>query len=265
MTNPFLTFHSGSSKGASGFVYALALAFAAVCLPTSAQTTNLATASENTFGFSASSYKYNEPGFMKLNATKLGLDFSATYGPGAKWPNKPDSWFYKAELSYFSGNADYTSPISGTISNTPHWFYEARVLAGKDIDLGNYVLSPYTGVGFRHLFNDLGYERTSDYTTLPIGLTHKVKLTDNSQLHTTVEYMHLLSGVQKVQLIQTIRMNQKNGYGLRFSMQKRQDKWSMGPTLTYWNLGQSELGGLTPLFEPKNNTLEIGFKGAMHF
>jgi hypothetical protein len=139
------------------------------------------------------------------------------------------------------------------------------VLAGKDIDMGTYVLSPYTGVGYRHLFNDLGYERTSDYTTFPIGLTHKVKLTDNSQLHTTVEYMHLLSGVQKVQLIQSIRMNQKNGYGLRFSMQKRQDKWSMGPTLTYWSLGQSELGGLTPLYEPKNNTIEIGFKGAMHF
>ena len=230
-----------------------------------AQTISLSTASENTFGISASSYKYNEPGFMKLNATKLGLDFSTTYAPGAKWPNKPDSLFYKAELSYFSGNADYTSPISGTISNTPHWFYEARVLIGKDIDMDTYVLSPYTGLGYRHLFNDLGYERTSNYTTLPIGLTHKIKLADNSQLHTTVEYMHLLSGVQKVQLVQSINMKQKNGYGLRLSMLKRQDKWSMGPTLTYWNLGQSEMGGLTPLYEPKNNTLEIGFKGAMHF
>ena len=265
MTKPFLSFYSWSNKAAICSTHTLALAFASVCLTATAQNTSLSTASENTFGISASSYKYNEPGFMKLNATKLGVDLSATIAPGAKWPNKPDSWFYKAELSYFSGNADYTSPISGTISNTPHWFYEARVLAGKDIDMGTYVLSPYTGLGYRHLFNDLGYERTSNYTTLPIGLTHKVKLNDNSQLHTTVEYMHLLSGVQKVQLIQSISMNQKNGFGLRLSMLKRQDKWSMGPTLTYWNLGQSELGGLTPLYEPKNNTLEIGFKGAMHF
>ena len=123
MTNSFLSLRRWSNKGTSGFVYALALAFAAVCLPATAQTTSLSTASENTFGISASSYKYNEPGFMKLNAAKLGLDISTTYAPGAKWPNKPDSWFYKAELNYFSGNADYTSPHSGTTTHTPHWLY----------------------------------------------------------------------------------------------------------------------------------------------
>jgi hypothetical protein len=230
-----------------------------------AQNVSLATASESTLGFTAFNYKYDEPGYMALKANRVGLNYSATYAPGAKWPNAASDWFYKAELAYSNGKSDYSSTISGKISNTPHWFYEARVLAGKDIDMGTYVLSPYTGVGYRHLFNDLGYERTSNYTTLPVGLTHKVKLADNTQLHTTVEYMHLLSGVQKVQLIQTIRMKQKNGYGLRFSMLKRQDKWSIGPTLIYWDLGQSEVGGLTPLYEPKNKTLEIGLKGAFHF
>jgi hypothetical protein len=115
------------------------------------------------------------------------------------------------------------------------------------------------------LFSDLGYERTSNYTTMPIGFTHKVKLADNSQLHTRLEYTHLLSGVQKVQLIQNVSMDQKSGYGLRFSMLRRFDTWSLGPTLTYWKLGQSEVGGLTPLYEPKNKTLEIGLKGAFHF
>ena len=144
-------------------------------------------------------------------------------------------------------------------------FYEARLLTGKDIEMSSYVLSPYIGIGYRHLFSDLGYERTSNYTTLPIGFTHKVKLADKSQLQTTFEYTHLLSGVQKVKLIQNISMDQKSGYGLRFSMLRRFDAWSLGPTLTYWKLDQSEVGGLTPLYEPKNKTLEIGLKGTFHF
>jgi hypothetical protein len=168
-------------------------------------------------------------------------------------------------LAYSNGKADYTSPISGNLNDTPNMFYEARFLTGKDIDMGSYVLSPYLGVGYRHLYSDLGYERTSNYTTMPIGITHKVKLADNSQLHTIFEYAHLLSGVQKVQLIQNVSMDQKSGYGLRFSMLRRFDTWSLGPTLTFWKLDQSEVGGLTQLYEPKNKTLEIGLKGAFHF
>lgn len=245
------------------FVFTLASAF--VSLQAFAQNTGMATVSESTLGISAFNYKYDEPGYMTLKANRVGLNYSATYALGTKWPNASDAWFYKAELAYSNDKADYTSPISGSLKDTPNMFYEVRFLTGKDIDMGSYVLSPYIGVGYRHLFSDLGYDRTSNYTTMPFGFTHKVKLADNSQLHTTVEYTHLLSGVQKVQLIQNISMEQKSGYGLRFSMLRRFDTWSVGPTLTYWKLDQSEVGGLTPLYEPKNKTLEIGLKGAFHF
>jgi len=245
----------------------MALAAALACLPAAAQTPSLATSSENTLGISASNYKYDEPGFMTLKATKLGLDFSSTYVPGAKWPhNASDAWFYKAQLSYASGKADYTSPISGNLNNTPHWYYEVRALMGKDIDMGSYVLSPYAGLGYRHLFNNLTYDRMSNYTTLPLGFTHKISLADQSQLHTTFEYMHLLSGEQRVKLgNQTYNLDQRSGYGIRLDMTRRYSTWSLGPSLTYWHLGQSELGYPTPLYEPKNNTLEIGLKGAYRF
>jgi len=246
-------------------VLAFLSVYSLTSMPTFAQNANLATTSESTLGLSAFNYKYDEPGYMTLKANRVGLNYSATYAPGAKWPNAANDWFYKAELAYSNGKADYTSPISGNLKGTPNSFYEARLLSGKDIDMGTYVLSPYIGVGYRHLFSDLGYERTSNYTTMPIGLTHKVKLADNSQLHTTMEYVHLLSGVQKVKLIQNINMDQKSGFGLRFSMLRRFDTWSLGPTLTFWNLDQSELGAPTPLYEPKNKTIEIGLKGAFHF
>jgi hypothetical protein len=247
-----------------GFLTTL-LTFLLTYLPAVAQTSSLHTLSQSTLGITAFRYKYDEPGYMTLKANRLGLNYSVTYAPAAKWPNDANAWFYKAELAYSNGKADYTSTMSGNLKDTPNMFYEARLLTGKDIDMGSYVLSPYIGVGYRHLFSDLGYERTSNYTTMPIGFTHKVKLADNSQLHTTIEFTHLLSGVQKVQLIQNVSMDQKSGYGLRFSMLRRFNTWSLGPTLTYWNLDQSEVGGLTPLYEPKNKTLEIGLKGAFHF
>ena len=247
------------------FVCMLITAYVLTSFSAIAQNGTLTTASESTLGLSAFNYKYDEPGYMTLKANRVGLNYSVTFAPGSKWPNDANSWFYKAELAYSNGKAGYTSPISGSLNDTPNMFYEARLLTGKDIDMGSYVLSPYVGVGYRHLFSDLGYERISNYTTLPIGFTHKVKLADNSQLHTTLEYTHLLSGVQKVQLIQNVNMEQKSGYGLRFSMLRRYDAWSLGPTLTYWKLDQSEVGGLSPLYEPKNKTLEIGLKGAFHF
>jgi hypothetical protein len=265
MTKPSSIIHSLAASVSLKASWALAAALA--CVPAAAQTTGLATASENTFGISASNHKYDEPGYMTLKATKLGLDFSSTYAPGAKWPyNASDAWFYKAQLSYASGKADYTSPISGNLNNTPHWYYEARALMGKDIDMGSYVLSPYAGLGYRHLYNNLTYDRVSNYTTLPVGFTHKINLADQSQLHTTFEYMHLLSGEQKVKLgNQTYNLDQRSGYGIRLDMSRRFSTWSMGPTLTYWHLGQSEVGYPTPLYEPKNNTLEIGLKGAYRF
>jgi hypothetical protein len=230
------------------------------------QSTLLSTQTENSYALSLTNYKYDEPGYMTLKAQKIGLAYSGTHAFGAAWPNPNQTWFLKTDLSYSSGGADYQSPISGNISNTPSWYLEARALFGKDIQMGSYVLAPYVGVGYRHLYSDIGYQRDSFYTTLPIGITHKVKLDNQAQLLTTFEYMHLLKGQQKVKLAtQNVSLDQKSGFGIRASMLRRQNKWSFGPTLTFWNFDPSEVGGTTPVFEPKNKTLEIGLKGAMHF
>lgn len=231
-----------------------------------AQTPDLATKSENSYVLSLSKYKYDEPGYMTLKAQKIGLAYSGTYAFGTAWPNPNATWFLRTDLSYSSGGADYKSPISGNISNTPSWYLEARALFGKDIQMGSYVLAPYLGVSHRHLYSNIGYQRDSYYTTLPIGVTHKVKLDNQAQLLSTFEYMHLLKGQQKVKLAtQNVSLDQKSGYGIRTSILRRQNQWSFGPTLTYWNFDQSEVGGAIPVFEPKNKTLELGIKGAYHF
>ena len=232
----------------------------------SAQTTDLTTRTENSYALSLSNYKYDEPGYMTLKAQKIGLDYSGTYAFGAAWPNPNASWFLGTDLSYSAGSADYQSPISGNLSNTPNWYLEARALLGKDFQMGSYVLAPYVGLGYRHLYSDIGYQRDSYYNTLPIGITHKIKLDNQAQLISNFEYMHLLKGQQKVKLLtENVSLAQKSGYGIRASMLRRQNQWSFGPTLTYWSLDQSEVGGTNPVMEPKNQTLELGFKAGYHF
>ena len=231
-----------------------------------AQSEGLATKTGVQLGLSLSDYTYDEPSYMTLKAKKVGLDYSGTYALGAAWPNPENAWFARGDLHYSTGKADYRSPISGTLNGTTDWYFEARALLGRDINMGSYILAPFFGLGFRHLFNDLGYQRESNYTSLPIGLTHKMHLADQSQLVTTVEYMHLIKGVQKAKLAtQTVNLAQRSGYGLRLGVMKRLETWSFGPTLTYWSVGKSDIGGQPPVLEPQNSTYELGLKGIYHF
>lgn len=247
--------------------YSLVCCAMCLLLPNAfAQNTELATKSEKTVGLTLASYKYDEPSYMTLKANKVGIDFSGTYALGSQWPNPQQGWFLKGEFQTLSGKADYQSPFSGAISNTPNRSVEVRALAGKDFEIGGAVFAPYVGLGYRHLYSNIGYERTSTYSTLPIGVTHKMSTSGPAQLHITVEYMHLLSGEHKVNLLsQNVSLDQRRGYGLRLSVMHRQDTWSMGPTLTYWNMAQSEVGGVLPVYEPQNKTIELGFKCAYRF
>jgi hypothetical protein len=230
-------------------------------------------------GVTATHYKYTEPGVMSIKANKIGFDYSGTYTFDSQWPNR-GGWFLRADLRYANGKADYSSNLSGSINDVRDWYYEARGLIGKEFDYGGFRLAPYAGLGFRHLYNDLrgvsttgarGYRRESNYTTLPIGLIHKMPLSGQSQLHTTLEYSQLLQGRQEARLTDAnpatpdVSLRQKNGYGLRLGTMVRFDSWSIGPTLIFWRIKQSETGGLPPVLEPKNNTYEVGLKASYHF
>jgi len=263
----------------------MACASLALLLGTSAQAQSaggLATVNEHRLGVSLLGYQYKEPGVMTLKAQKVGFDYAGTYAISSQWPNVDRRWFARAELSYAVGDADYSSPISGTIDNTENWYYEIRAMVGRDLDMGGYVLAPYAVLGFRYLFHDLrgvsstgarGYRRENRSETFLVGLTHKSLFSAQAQLHSTFEYMHLLKGTQKARLADTggavpdITLDQDSGFGLRLSSMWRFDSWSMGPTLTYWKIKQSNAvrAGGSDWVEPKNTTTEIGVKAAYHF
>ena len=247
-----------------------------------AQSSGLATDSEHRLGVSLIGYQYKEPSVMTLKAQKIGFDYAGTYAIASQWPNVDRRYFVRTEVSYAVGDADYSSPISGTLDNTENWYYEIRAMVGRDVDMGGHVLAPYAGLGFRHLFHDLrgvsstgsrGYRRENRSESLFVGLTHKTHVSANAQLHSTVEYMHLLKGTQKARLTDTggvfpdITLDQDSGFGLRLSSMWRFDTWSMGPTLTYLKVKQSNTvrAGGSDWVEPKNTTTEIAVKAAYHF
>ena len=237
---------------------------------TLAQGLSLNTQTENSVGVSLSHYKYKEPGFMSLRAKVMGIDFAGTYAFGPEWPQTQKTWFVRGELAYKTGRADYTSPRS-SIDGTENWYGEARALVGRDVQLGQSVLSPYIGLGLRQLHNDLrsentlGYRRITRYVTLPLGVLHKQKWSQDSVLVTHLEYSHLVQGTHWAKFSDSspfssdVKLKQPKGQGIRAGALWRFDNWSMGPTLTYWNIDRSDPSGQTAV-EPSNQTVEFGFK-----
>ena len=238
---------------------------------------NLTTQTGHEFGVSLSNYKYSEPGVMNIDANKIGLEYSGTYSLDPEWPNQSKGLFLKTELRYVTGQANYNSVATGSLNSRPDWYYEARILGGRDYSYGDSIISPYLGISYRYLFNDLrgttstgniGYRRESNYYSLPIGLSHKMSLSNQKQLHTIIEYSYLIRGLQNTKLsdantgLADISNNQRSGYGFRLSSMVRFDRWAVGPSVIFWRINQSEQvsSGGKNYIEPQNNTTELGLK-----
>ena len=239
-------------------------------------------------GVTISHYKYEEPNFMSLEAMKLGIDYSSTL-------TVDDSWFIRLDGRYATGDADYESEGTGSSDDIPDWYAEIRALIGTDYLFNDSILAPYSGLGYRYLYNDLrgdsssgaiGYRRESEYIYLPIGVTQRLALNEGSQLENNLEFDYLLHGQQTTHFEdlaghgdftygEEFKNGQDSGYGIRASSMYLLGNWSVGPYLTYWDIEDSETNtsivGIGDSYylmtgkEPANNTLEYGIKGAYRF
>lgn len=240
---------------------------------------SLKTQTGKDIGLSLSAYQYREPGIMSLRGMKTGLDFHATKAVR-------NELFVRGDLRWAFGLVNYDSYDTGSANGEPDWYVEARALFGKDWMVRGSVVSAYSGIGYRYLFNDGrgitstgygGYRRASNYIYVPIGIIHRRALDDNARLESTLEYDALLFGKQESSLSDVgggysdVTNNQNNGYGLKFSIMYQKYKWAIGPYLDYWNIGQSDIvyviqsGVPTGLIEPNNHTVEFGFKASQRF
>lgn len=242
-------------------------------------------------GLSASSYKYTEDDVMSLKGPKFGLDYAIKFA-------LTSAWFLKGDARYARGKVDYQSNATGTSEGHTDWYFEWRLLSGYDFALGNHTIGPFTGVGYRYLYNDLrgttstghiGYRRESRYLYLPLGLAHRWSFGASSSLTTTIEYDYLIEGRQTTELgdvyngtatplgttftsFEAAKNDQKHGHGWRGSVMLQLGNLAMGPYVGYWRLSNSETDDVYATddagnrwvsrgwYEPKNKTTEAGFK-----
>ena len=219
-------------------------------------------------GGQISRYHYEEPDFMKLTGDRIGAVGAYTFA-------NPNRVYARIDLRAAYGSLKYEG--SGTLDNVPDWIFEARAVVGRDYLTGeSAALSPYIGLGYRYLYNDLrgysstgavGYQRVSQYLYIPVGLTARFRAGERWVVAPTVEYDAFLGGRQYSQLSDTgigysdASNRQHHGYGYRASLMLESGRWAFGPWFYYWNIGDSDtvsVGLGQSGYEPANWTREYG-------
>jgi hypothetical protein len=285
---------------------------------------SLATPIGHEVNASVGGYTYLEPGgqSISIQGVKLGGEYTATLPLSRR-----RLWFAQADVRGTIGNVTYTgwcspflitpnkpslngyelnvgdaSPCSET--GDKDWYLEARALAGKDLIGPRWGVSPYTGLGFRHLSNGTtgtaGY-RTDNYLYLPVGMTARTKVASGGALSFNMEFDLLIHGWQEtrdselsvgdvpatttaptftIDSFTDISFSQSRGWGLRASAKYQVTKhWSVEPYYAYWNVSASPVKDETVTFtvnhvtaqeqlgayEPFNVTHEFGVKLGFHF
>lgn len=224
-------------------------------------------------GLQAAKYHYEEPGFMKLDGNRGGVS--------AAYTEVEDHRFGKVEGRYSYGRLKYDG--SGTQSNVPDHIFEVRALAGADYGAGSIMsVSPFIGLGYRYLYNDLrgydtvgsvtyvGYRRYSQYLYAPIGVTFRFSTGGGWAVAPTVEYDYFIRGRQKSKLTDTgipglmdVTSEQRRGRGYRASFMVEAGHLAFGPWANYWKIKDSEVSG--GFFEPANRTREAGVEVRYRF
>lgn len=268
-------------------------------------------------------YRYVEPLAtpISLEGVKFGAGYTGTWSL-----SESRRWFFQAEARGLVGNATYNgfcrpwlivpngaspngwalglgapSPCGST--GNPDWYVEGRALASRDFIQQSWGLSPYAGIGVRHLSNGLsgvpGY-RTDDYLYLPVGLTTRTRVASRA-LSITLEYDYLLRGWQETHQSQLgggmvpatdtapaftingftdVSFEQHGGWGLRVGAKYQvTPRWSLEPYYVRWAVDDSPPSAITATFtvndvagqqvlgfyEPNNTTDEVGVKLGFRF
>ena len=229
-------------------------------------------------GTEVSHIKYDEPGVMEEEGVMYGIVGSCTYR---------DNYMLRAEGRFSYGQVDYKN--SGTKDNIDDYILEFRGLAGYDFPASeNKVLTPYIGIGYRYLNDDLtgttstgasGYEREQDYFYSPIGIEVVYVLEQGWSIGATLEYDIFWSGNNKSHFSDVtpayndLEFDQDKGYGYReaIKFQKKGEEldFAIEPFIRYWNIKESDRDLLTATstyyVEPDNNSTEYGIKFAAKF
>jgi hypothetical protein len=284
---------------------------------------DLGTPTGHDLNVSVGGYRYVEPLTqpISIHGPKFGAEYT-----GTRSLSESRRWFFRANVRGLLGNTTYdgfcrpwlitlngASPNGYALGLGPafacsesgdqDWYVEGRALAGKDFIGPSWSVSPYAGVGVRHLSNGIagvpGY-RTDDYLYLPVGLTTRTRVASRA-LSVTLEYDRLLRGWQKTRQsdlgggvvpatatapafiingFTDVSFAQHGGWALRASAKyQATPRWSVEPYYIHWSVDDSPVEFITATFtvdgitanqqlgfyEPFNTTNEFGVKLGFRF
>ena len=218
-------------------------------------------------GAQFSQYRYEEPGTMTLEGNRFGVS-------GAYTAVTPRRAFARFEGRWSYGELEYQG--SGVLTGVPDHILEVRLLAGRDYGSERLRWSPYVGVGFRYLYNDLrgvsstgaiGYQRESNYFYLPLGVTLRMPIAEGWVFAPQIEYDVFVRGVQRSYLSDTglglgdVSNEQSSGRGYRVQLMLESRRWTLAPWMHYWDVKDSDIQSIgmgLAGYEPANTTREAG-------
>lgn len=286
----------------------------------------LTTRKGTTLNVSFQHYDYTEPLGddidVKIHGPKFGAEYTGTF-----LLNERRHWFAQINVRGTGATAAYdgscrpwqivpsstsangyrltlggTSPCSET--GDADFYVEGRALAGKDFVGRSAAISPFIGVGVRHLSNGTSGHfnfRTEQYLYVPLGATVRTTAIGGRVLSVTAEYDHLLRGWNTTRdsllgggLVPAtsttpsfsigdftdFSFKQRHGWGLRAGASYAITRsWSVEPYYVRWRVGDSPssagsvaytVNAITVrqtlnAYEPLNFTNEFGVKIGLHF
>ncbi len=229
-------------------------------------------------------YKYTENIGVKVTGIKSGLlgayQYRASNNPVIKtWDDflhqtdKLNIFRFESRVTY--GEVEYEG--SGTWHGIPDWNFETRGLVGLEIPLvNNVLLTPYGGLGYRYLYNQLsdypasvvdgqqyysGYDRESHYVYIPLGIEVQKQLAVGWFVSLKNEVDFFVWGKQHSHLEDMVDENGVNaGYDELENTQERGIGWRSSvrfmrktnsfdrfiePFVRYWHIDDSEVSFIT--------------------
>jgi len=221
-------------------------------------------------GAQLAQYRYEEPSIpVTIDGIRAGFVGAYTF-------TSENRMFFRIDGRASYGSLSYQG--SGSADGVPDFIFEVRGVAGMDFNPGGIGVSPYAGLGYRYLFDDLtgysstgaaGYRRYSNYFYAPIGVTLRFDANSGWVFAPTLEYDLFIQGKQKSMLsdanagLNDVTNTQKSGYGYRAYLMFEKNHLTIGPYLHYWNIADSDKQPIAPGavgLEPHNWTREIGFE-----
>lgn len=208
---------------------------------------------EGVYNYSLEGYKYG----VSLTGTKTIGDLAYLIG---------DIRFTLSDIKYKDSLGDK--------QKSDESMYEIRIITGYEA-----IISPYIGIGYGHLYNDMremgGSRHELVHMYMPIGVTYQFAVNKTARISTSIEYDSFLNGEVTINMSDngpayvevygnapTYKLT--DAYGIRVNTTYKEEIWSIGLFFNYTNIEKSEanyyLNNTYMDWVKANSTKELGLQ-----